>query len=339
MRPPPPLPAIAAADVPDLPAARSAMGDPLLLRGAPLHVSTHGVPFLHTTSTAHALLAADGSVIRQGPALPLPPLTALLPPHIPYLVNKLGTPYGIGQDGSIHPLVVSPKGELWWGPDGQPLMMKTEAVDCITTRRSSSSPAAAAAAAAVAPRALLTAAGDALAAPQGCPVGVRVAQDSNQGAAAPATAIALVDLRTRATLTGPNGSPLMVNPATLELVYRSNGQPWLDGSGRPYKLEPVPAEALYRSQHKRYTLAVMVLLLVGALLLLASGLPMDMQVGGWGQGEARRCTYIYTFTCICICIYTYTSYMYMHTSGLWEGRVVRRRTVLCFFGGCLWTHI
>jgi hypothetical protein len=243
----------------------------MLLRGAPLHVSTHGVPFLHTTPTAHALLATDGSVIRQGPALPLPPLTSLLPPHIPYLVNKMGTPYGIGQDGSIHPLVVSPKGELWWGPDGQPLMMKTEAVDC--TSRNRTTPAAA--------RALLTAAGDALAAPQGCPVGVRVAQDSSQGAAAPATAIALVDLRTRATLTGPDGSPLTVNPSTLELVYRSNGHTWTDSSGRPYKLEPVPAEALYRGTHRRYSLVLVVLLLVGALLLLASGLPMDMQVG-WG---------------------------------------------------------
>jgi hypothetical protein len=176
---------------------------------------------LQARRSVSGLLAADGSRLQAGPVPPLPPLHLPLPSHVPYLVNSLGTPYGSCR-GVYYPLVVSGDGQVWWGPDGHPLL-------AVSRGQAQSSV-----------RDLVTSSGVQLVGPCGEVVGVQLQFSVDISTAAPAAVQGLVNLATGGPLVNTDGQVLTVDPASLEL-QGADGKAVFDTWGQPLRLRPAPA--------------------------------------------------------------------------------------------------
>lgn len=204
----------------------NADGAPALRCGTQLLFVTSragATPYVHVGCRGPPLLAADGSVLRQGPAdALLGPLQAPLPRHVPYLVNRCGAPYGLCfLDGSAHPLAVcGVQGRAWLGPGRVPLLLRQGGVSRHGQQQHQ----------------LVTADGQLVLGPQGQQIMVTLAASAADAGMPGSTTVAgVVEAATGQPLHDMHGQPLTVDPATLQLL-RATGQPAFDRKGQPLRL-------------------------------------------------------------------------------------------------------
>lgn len=204
----------------------SADGAPALRCGSQLLFVTSragATPYVHVGCRGPPLLAADGSVLRQGPAdVLLGPLQAPLPRHVPYLVNRCGAPYGLcSLDGSADPLAVcGVQGRAWLGPGRVPLLLRQAGMSRHGQQQHQ----------------LVTADGQLVLGPQGQQIMVTLAASAaDAGMPGSKTVAGVVEAATGQPLHDMHGQPLTVDPATLQLL-RAIGQPAFDRKGQPLRL-------------------------------------------------------------------------------------------------------